>query len=305
MLANMKKKLSFIILSIISIFIFSSCSGEKEIEIKDLVINRSITVEAKIPPNTEDYILYYHYFAVDDSIRFLSLKYYDNYESSVEFYILQELPNKKLNDIKRWDLTNNRVFLNGNEIDKEHSFKIDDEADYFTSFYIQAQFKYYIVYCTSNTSKKPKEIKFDLILYDASICDEVKPTVMTQDISHYMYDEKIRAGFTSTFNTDCSLDYRLVEFTAAKTGLFRFTYYGSVVDYCTSIPKGFEFNDVICSYYGNLKTQISDGSVKSRVRFYLELEENETVYFRLRRHNFYKFHDSIFKIEYVEFWPSY
>ena len=276
MLANIKKKLSFLILSIISIFIFSSCSGEKEIEIKDLDINKSITVETTVPAYTGDHILFFEYqvLSYPDLALFVSLKYHENYKSYGSFYVFTELPNKNLNDIKEIDLELNILRClswNKNYIDKNHSFKIDDEADLFTMFEIQDYSKYYLVYCTHNKTSKPKEIKFDLILYNTKICD-VKPTVLTVDSSDPFYLGTLAHAMYYEINIEAPFDYRLFEFTAAKKGLFTFDV-RATIDYCKSIPKGFGFNEVIYTYYDTKDHTI-------------ELEENETIYLRISSANF-------------------
>ena len=303
MLANIKKKLSFLFLSIISIFIFSSCSGEKEIEIKDLDINKSITVETTVPAYTGDHILFFEYQALrlTDIALFVSLKYHENYESYGSFYVFTELPNKNLNDIKEIDLELNILRClswNKNYIDKNHSFKIDDEADLFTFFEIQDSSKYYLAYCTHNKTSKPKEIKFDLILYNTNICDEVKPTVLTVDSSDPFYLGTIGQAMFYEINTEAYFDYKLIEFTAAKKGMFKFVVRGALVDYCESIPKGFGFNEVICTYYATEDFLGEASSDVLEVVFCLELEENEIVYFRLRDDNFAWQFDSTFVIIY-------
>ena len=276
MLANIKKKLSFLILSIISIFIFSSCS-EEGIEVRDLELNKSITVETTVPAYTGDHILFFEYQALrlTDIALFVSLKYHENYESYGSFYVFTELPNKNLNDIKEIDLKLNILNClswNKNYIDKNHSFKIDDEADLFTMFEVQDYSKYYLAYCTHNKTSKPKEIKFDLILYNTNIYDEVKPTVLTVDSSDPFYLGTRAYAMYYEINIEAPFDYRLFEFTAAKKGLFTFDV-ETTIDYCKSIPKGFGFNGVICSYYGSKALTIA-------------LEENETIYLRIRTSNF-------------------
>ena len=64
-----------------------------------------------------------------------------------------------------------------NYANKEHSLKIDDEADFFTAFKGKKDTTYYIVYISQKYSLEQLNIKYDLILYDSSIYGDVAPSV--------------------------------------------------------------------------------------------------------------------------------